>query len=636
MSTARFVSACSVSIAVISVASLAFAEPELKTRISTTRPEVGEPYTIQLSALVQPGEVVPADPQLKPPKGATIVSGPNVGQSVVVINGSARVGIDSTWQIVSNAPGKIKFPAPTVLWAGRRVSGQPIEVDIVKASGRPRRSTNPFLLPGGPGFGGLGFPFGGLDPVDAERFLPPIDEKLEIATAPDPHVFLHAKADRTTAVVGEQVTVSFYLYYDINVSRDEYHDAESSDFLRYSLSIDPGAERLHDSRARAGGHTYNVKFIDRVALFPLRTGDLHVGSIRQYFTAREIGRHVLRESEDLVIRVTEPPRKGRPAGYKLGDVGRFSVSANVEPRRIPFGGTLAVTARVSGNGNFPQSLAIPERTGVEWLDPEKRESISPQGGIIAGYRTFGYVVRVKEAGKINLGKIDLPHWDPTSKKYQVASADLGTVDVLPEKLDPAASASGSPTTASSAGSSGTAPAAADPFANIPGTRTSLGVYQPPPAPVFDGPRLYFALGAPPLAYAFFSAGLAASRRLRSRRDAGAVSPERLARAALDDAAKARANADVKAVCAAIERALHHALKAATDLETRGILLDELTDELENAGLAEDMAARIHNAFEEISALRYVPEANDASLEDILRRGQMLVRELLANPVRDRG
>lgn len=635
MSASRFVSAGSVCIAILSVASWASAEPDLKTRISTSRPEAGEPYTIQLSALVQPGEPVPGDPQLKPPKGATIVSGPNVGQSVVVINGSARVGIDATWQLVSNAPGKIKFPAPTVLWAGRRFAGQPIELDVVKASGRPRRSNNPFLLPGGPGLGGFGFPFGGIDPIDEEQFLPPIDEKLEMASAPDKHVFLHAKADRMSAVVGEQVTVTFYLYYDINVSRDEYHDAESSDFLRHSLLTDPGAERLRDSRARAGGRTYNVKFLDRIALFPLHTGDLHVGSIRQYFTAREIGRHVLRESEDLVIRVTEPPRKDRPAGYKLGDVGRFSVGATVEPRKIPFGGTLAVTARVSGSGNFPQSLGVPERTGVEWIDPEKRESISAQGGIIAGYRSFGYAVRIKEAGTINLGKIDLPHWDPTTRKYQVASADLGTVEVLPEKPGPTVSSLDTPPAAGSAGSSGTNDAA-DPFANMPGTRTALGTYQTAPAPVFEGPRLYAALGAPPLAYAFFSAGIAATRRLRSRRAAGAVSPERLANTALDDAAKARSSGDIKAVCAGIERALHHAIKAATDLESRGILLDELTGELEDVGLDEDAAARIHKILEEISALRYVPEASDASVEDLLRRGQMLVRELLANPVKDRG
>ncbi|HMY17431.1 MAG TPA: hypothetical protein PKA58_14010, partial [Polyangium sp.] len=173
--------------------------------------------------------------------------------------------------------------------------------------------------------------------------------------------------------------------------------------------------------------------------------------------------------------------------------------------------------------------------------------------------------------------------------------------------------------------------AADPFANMPPLRSTLGAYQPAPGPVFEGASLYVALGAPPFAFALFSAGAAGARKMRQRRAAGAVSPEKLAATALDEATKARASGDTKAVCAAIERAMHHALKAATDLESRGILLDELTDELEEAGLVEDLATRTKALFEEISALRYDPDATDASVEDLLTRGRKLVRELLDAP-----
>jgi hypothetical protein len=375
-----------------------------------------------------------------------------------------------------------------------------------------------------------------------------------------------------------------------------------------------------------------VQLLDRVALFPLRAGDLHVGSIKAVFTSREIGRHAARESEDIIIRVTEPPRVGRPPGYVLGDVGRFSITATVEPRRVPFGGTVAVTARVAGNGNFPQSLTVPERAGVEWLDPEKREAITAQGGIIAGYRSFGYVVHAKDKGKIDLGKIDLPHWDPVSRKYEIASVNLGAIEVLPENPGPLSSVAA----ASSSEAADAAQSAANPFADIAGTRTKLGTYQTAPAPVFDGPPLYFAIGAPPMAYVLFSAGIASARRIRSRRAAGAVSPERLANTAIDDARQAQKSGDTKAVCAALERALHHAIKAATDLESRGILLDELTDELEDAGLPEDLATRTKAFFDEISALRYDPDASDASIEELLQRGQTLVREILDSPAKERG
>ena len=70
---------------------------------------------------------------------------------------------------------------------------------------------------------------------------------------------------------------------------------------------------------------------------------------------------------------------------------------------------------------------MPERTGVEWLEPEKKESIEPQAGLVGGWRTFGYVVRVKESGSIDLGEVTLPFWDPSAKTYQVARAVLGTV-----------------------------------------------------------------------------------------------------------------------------------------------------------------------------------------------------------------
>lgn len=625
MSFARFVSTGMTAVSVVTASAVVHAEPLVSTRVSTTRPEVGEPYTVQLSAKVSPGEPLPADPVLKPAKGMSVLGPPTIFRSRFSINGVEQVGIDATWQLVSNAPGKVQIPAPSVQWSGRRFSGQNIEVEVVQASGKPRRSTNPFLMPGGPGFGGFGFPFGGIDGFEPEETLPPLEGSLEMRSAPDPYVFVHAKADKTTAVVGEQVTVTFYIYRRISVSVEDRHDPPAADFLRYSMLANPGTEPV--VRAKAGGQTYDVITADRFALFPVRAGDLHIGSLQFAFTGRPIGRRALRSSEDLVIRVVEPPRVGRPAGYSLGDVGRFSISAEVQPRRIPFGETIAVTARVAGNGNFPQALKLPERTGVEWLDPEKRESIAPQGGIIAGYRSFGYVVRIKESGTVNLGKIELPHWDPAFKKYDIASVSLGSVEVLPEKKpDPT-----NPAPASSADANVPSQTQADPFSNMPQLRTTLGAYQPAPTPVFEGASLYVALGAPPFAYALFSAGAAGARRIRLRRAAGAVSPERLANLALDEATQARKGGDTKAVCAAIERAMHHAIKAATDLESRGILLDELTDELEEAGLAEDLAQRTKSYFDEISALRYDPDASDASVEDILTRGRTLVRELLDAP-----
>ncbi|MRG95317.1 BatD family protein [Polyangium spumosum] len=619
---AAFVAA---EITLVAAANVAHAEPQVTTRVSARRVEVGEPFSVNLSALVPPGEPMPSDPRLAPPRGATIQGGPSVGTSMVSINGHTRLGIDASWQLVSNAPGRVKIPAPSVLWSGKRFSGQAVEVEIVPSTGRSRRSHNPFLMPGGPGlFGGL---FGGHDPFDDDddddEPQAAQDEKLELKTAPDPYVFVHARADKKEAVVGEQVTVSFYVYQRVNVEMAPARDASMTDFIRMSMITTPGFEPPF--RAKAGGRTYLARLIDRVALFPVRAGDLHIGPMTIKFSGQRVGRLVERSSEDIVVRVTEPPRANRPPGYVLGDVGRFSLSATVEPRKLTQGGSIAVTVQVKGNGNFPQTLNVPARTGVEWLDPEKRESIGPQGGIIAGYRSFGYVVRIQEPGEVDLGKIDLPYWDPASKRYDVASVTLGKVDVAPSAApDPSASPSASPSAAPASPKGD-----ADPFATLPSPRVTLGAFAAPSPPLFDGASLYVAIAAPPLAYGLLAAAAAGARRLRSRRAAGASSPSRLANVALDEADVARGQGDTKALSAAVERAVHHAIKAATDLESRGILLADLARELEDAGVPEDLAARTRSLLDEASALRFDPGATAASLSEFATRGRALVRELLA-------
>jgi len=192
----------------------------------------------------------------------------------------------------------------------------------------------------------------------------------------------------------------------------------------------------------------------------------------------------------------------------------------------------------------------------------------------------------------------------------------------------------SPSPSASPNTSGSAPGSAetntDPFQALPSARTSLGAYSPAALPLFDGARLYAALAAPPLAYGFVAAAAAGLRRARTRRAEGASSPARLAAIALEEADKALASKDPKAVCAAVERAVHHAIEAGTGLKSRGILLEDLEEELADAGLSEDLAGETRALLDEASALRFDPSASPTSLEDLVRRGRTLTKSLLAH------
>jgi hypothetical protein len=475
-------------------------------------------------------------------------------------------------------------------------------------------------MPGGPGFGFPGFPSWpfqqDVTPPQPEEDDAHTSPELGMTTAPDPVVFVRALADKKSAVIGEQVTVTFYIYHSENLHLVGRREAPFADFVRQPLVKDPQHEPTR--YAMAGGRRYRVELLDRVALFPLKAGELSTGSIRLTFTTERGRRLGDRDSEDHVIHVTEPPRAGRPAGYVLGDVGQLALTADVQPRRIEQGGSVAVRLTVTGTGNLPQSLKVPERTGIEWLDPEKKESIEPQGGALSGSRSFGYVVNIKESGRVDLGEVRLPYWDPAKKAYQVETAKLGFIDVKPTApvLDPTTNR---PEPADEA--------RADPFVGMPSPRATLGAYAPPRPRLFDGGSLWFLVAAPPLLVGFFSAGTGAVRRARRRRAESSSAPAALAQKALADAAEAEARGDMKALCGALERAAHLAIEGATGLKSRGVPITALPGELAGLGVSRELADAAAAVLADSEAVRFEPVSDPARARDLAARARALVADL---------
>ena len=281
--------------------------------------------------------------------------------------------------------------------------------------------------------------------------------------------------------------------------------------------------------------------------------------------------------------------------------------------------------KVSGSGNLPQRLRVPERTGVEWLDPETRQAIEAPGGVVGGWRSFGYVVRIEESGTIDLGKIELPFWDPATNAYRTAVAELGTVQVTPS-LGPPGAGSASPQ----------ATPGREPFAGLGGPRTALGAWSPARAPALEGPRLWLLVAAAPLLFGLVVGGRRLARRLRERRLHQETSAGALAARALREASDAEARGDAKGVAAAVERAVHAAVETATGLRSRGVLIEQLLPELEKHGVERETAERARDCLQACDALRFAPVASatdlgvavvNADLGGLCQRARALVREL---------
>jgi hypothetical protein len=596
--------------------------PQVTVRASSDTVEAGEPFTIEIKAMVDRGEAPPSDPELRAPRDFS-VNGPSEStQTLTTINGfgarpQIRVGLSATWQLSTQKTGKYTIPSPTVRWNGKRLGGSPVIIEVVPSTGRPRpQPNNPFLFPGGPGFN-FPWPFRRDVPQvdDDDSSDPRASSELSMPTAPDPVVFVRAVTDKKSAVVGEQITLSFYVYFRYETQIAAWHEAPLSDFMRVPLLKNPGTEQA--VVAVAGSHRYLAKLFDRQAIFPVKAGDLHTGSLRVTFGGARVGAYGDRATDDIVIHAVEPPRAGRPRGYEIGDVGQMTITASVQPRRVEQGGSVAVNLRLAGTGNLPHALHMPERTGIEWLDPEVKESIEPQNGVVGGWRSFGYVARIQESGKVDLGEVSLPYWDPVSKSYQVTKAQLGTVEVMPvaNLIDPATKLP-----------AGAEPQKADPFAAMPGARASLGAYAPPRT-IFEGRSLWLLIAAPPLAVGLVSAGSGAARGMKRRRSARRDTPGAHAQKALAEAADAEGKGDAKAAAAAVERAVHLAVEGATGLKSRGVLLADLPDELAKARVPAPLVDAIVSALSTCEAVRFDPDPKSTETRELLARARAVVADL---------
>jgi hypothetical protein len=592
-------------------------EPSISASLQPNEVEVGEPFTVQLSVTTDASGPSASDPRLVVPDGLR-ASQPSVSSQTQIsfINGrlSRRSGFTATWQVVATREGVYGIASPTAAWNGRRVQANALRVKV-HAAGAPgapgtrRRvppTPNPFdpfgMFPRFPNFFDTPEP-----PPEAEVQG---DPDIAIDAPLDSKAFLRSVVDQRSPVVGEQVTLTIFIYQRMGmVEYSDAHEPSLPDFFRREL-LQHGADP-ETRRVTINGVGWLVKPIFKVALFPLRSGDIDIGPMQLTLNSRTLGlQNAVRASQTIRLHVTEPPAAGRPVGYQLGDVGFYSLSATVDPRTTEVGGAIGVTIVLGGVGNVPNAIRVPLSSSVEWLEPQVRENIEVENGKIRGSRTFTYVVRPKTAGTLDLGAVTLPHWNPDRKVYETARASLGKVEV-----------------AAKAGVVNKDPIVThDPWSALGAPRADLRPFPRAREPFTDQPVYWAGLFGLPAAVVVGSLGSRGMKRMRSQLAARRAGAERGIEKALIDARDAKKRGDRMVVAASLDRALYLAIERATALRARALLIDEVPRALEERQVPADIATEVGSLLGSIEGFRFAPEgAPDAAL--LVDRTAAIIRRL---------
>ncbi|MSP23916.1 MAG: hypothetical protein EXR75_01885 [Myxococcales bacterium] len=637
----------------VTIAARAQATVELNARVSDDEVEVGQSFTVRLSAMSET-TLRYSEPVLRAPAGLSVGAPSLRPQTLVSVgsNGSAfRRGVTVHWQLTAESVGTFNIAAPTIVIAGKRFAAEAaLAVRVVPRGqgGSGSQSRGPFSAfgagfpfgPGGPLAGVPGAvpssdPMADLmqqlakrrtnelildEPLDDLEVLSATGKRLALARGDDEHIFLRIVPDKSVVVVGEQVSLRYHAYYRVLNEQVDQREPKLTEFARVPLEEEPSeSQRITTS---VGARMWFVQEVNRIAVFPLRAGKFSTGRLTGKFRVPLLKNRVVeRASNDVALDVREPPIEGRPVGYRVGDVGRFELRAAVEPRETIAGESVSVRVRLEGRGQLPNELRLPERVGLEWATPAKEDETDVVEGRVGGHRVFSYAVRIEEPGEVELGVVELPHYDPVKREYRVARTKLGSVRVRP---NPARAANAK-------GHDDALRKTEDPFATLPKPRLVAQRFEPLGRATMAAQTFWTWLTVPPLGVGLMLLGERALSTWRRRRTAKKSDPVALARGALGAIGGAVRAGEATALG---ERALLFAIEAATGTKARGVLFDALEQTLLGRGLDGELAREATAILQAAAQLRFDPAMGDEDAQGFLKRVRDCCKELLRHEVSD--
>ena len=378
---------------VLAASSPAAATIQFEASVDRTRASQGESIrlTLRITSNEQLGEVTPAF-ALK----NFHVEGPATSTRMEMRNTNITFSRELTYVLYAKQAGTFTIGPFQLEMDGERYETKPITVEIVRGTSSTQAG-------------------------EAER-----------------PIFVLARTDHEQAYVGQQVTVSYDLFYRIQPRNVSFNKLPTFvGFWTEDLFV---AQQLASHQEMRGGVSYNVAPLRRVALFPTSAGTHPVGTLAvscdipqqrsrrggvldDFFAGDPFfgrSRSVLLQNEELQIEVLPLPEQGRPEEF-TGAVGHFQLSVEAQPTQVAVGDPVTLRVLVEGEGNMAavQPLQVDVAADVKLYDPKVEEEERITNGVYGGHRLFEYILIPEQGGTLNIPPLRFAYFDPHQARYEV-------------------------------------------------------------------------------------------------------------------------------------------------------------------------------------------------------------------------
>ncbi|MEI6122804.1 MAG: BatD family protein [Bacteroidota bacterium] len=278
-------------------------------------------------------------------------------------------------------------------------------------------------------------------------------------------LYVKAVADKTTAMQGEQITLTYKVYFKVPVAQIGVKKLPSFSGF-WSTELRKADDKIKQYNETVGGQKYMVAEMRKVALFPQKTGKLTVDPIEVECVAQiqvktkannpfsgffndpffndpffqnqfSVGyKQVLKniKSNSLTFNITDLPSANKPVDFS-GFVGSLAMDTKVDKREVKANEAINLSITLTGKGN----LSLLDKLNVEFppdfevYDPQISDDISIATGEVAGTKTFNYLILPRTPGNFKLKPITLSYFDKNKKVYVTLSS--GEIDIKVAKGD---------------------------------------------------------------------------------------------------------------------------------------------------------------------------------------------------------
>ncbi len=349
--------------------------------------------------------------------GFEIVGGPfsSSSSSVQIINGSVTRTNTHTYSFYLRAikEGKHTIPAATITVNKQKVKSATADIEVVK--------DNTAVYSG---------------------------SSSSAASTGAKDVFLEASPNKRSAYIGEQIILTYKIYYTIPISNLSISKAPSySGFWTKDITENNGV--LQQSSIMRNGREYHVATIQEVVLIPQKAGTLTIDPlditcIAQIRKERQQSKgydpfenffgdimgssytNVKKDmkSQPINIEVKPLPTKDKPSSFK-GAVGQFTFTSKIDKTEMKSNDAFTVTYTVTGQGNI-ELLDNPKPvfpTDFEVYDPKITTNIKNNSYGLSGSKKAEYVVIPRVSGDFTLNPTEFTYFDPLKNRYVTLKSD---------------------------------------------------------------------------------------------------------------------------------------------------------------------------------------------------------------------